>query len=126
MNPINNQLYRDEIIEYSRNGRYAGVVAGATHRGTLENVLCGDAVSWTIRLNEATNAIEEAKFEVNGCALSAAGAAVVAQAVQGITITEFKRLNAAWLRDRLNINPGPAREKCVTLGLEAFHATFER
>ncbi len=121
-----NQLYRDEILEYSRNGRYTGAVARASHRGTLENVLCGDAVSWTVRFNEATDTVEEAKFEVDGCALSAAGAAVVAQAVQGRTITELKRLNAAWLRDRLNINPGPAREKCVTLGLKAFHATFER
>ncbi|MBI3260747.1 iron-sulfur cluster assembly scaffold protein [Candidatus Berkelbacteria bacterium] len=123
---MNQSLYRDDILEYSRNGRYAGTVAGATHRGTLENVLCGDAVSWTIRLNEVTKTIAEAKFEVDGCALSAAGAAAVAQAAQGRTITQLKRLNPAWLRKRLNINPGPAREKCVTLGLEAFHATFER
>lgn len=126
MSPVGNYLYRDEILEYARNGRYVGAMADATHRGTLENVLCGDAVSWTMRLNEDTNTIEEAKFTVDGCALSAAGAAVVAEAVQGRTITQLRRLNAAWLRDRLNINPGPAREKCVTLGLEAFHAAFER
>lgn len=123
---MNNNIYRDEILEYSRNGRYRGALANATHQGTLENVLCGDVVSWSIRLNEATNTIEEAKFEVDGCALSAAGAAVVAEAVQGRTITEFKQLNGAWPRNRLNINPRPAREKCVALGLEAFHVAFER
>lgn len=123
---MNNHLYRDEIIEYSRNGRYIGAVANATHRATLENVLCGDVVSWTMRLNEATNAVEAAKFEADGCALSVAGAAVVAEAAQGRSVGALKRLNLSWLTKRLRINPGPAREKCVTLGLEAFHAAFER
>jgi len=121
---MNQTLYHDEILEYWRHPRFSGRVVSATHKSQLENVLCGDRLSWTMRVANAT--IEQAAFEADGCALSVAGASVVAEEVQGKTLKLVRELNFDWLKKRLGINPSPARSRCLTLGLEAFYAAFER
>lgn len=135
MNTITTQLYRELILDYWRNPRYAGRIEQPTHTATLENLLCGDVVGWTIRLSEAGSLkaqglngliIEQARFEADGCALSVAGAAVVAEAIQGKPLKEVTSINNQWVKQQLKINPGPSRQRCVTLGLEALHAAFER
>lgn len=135
MNTMTTQLYRELILDYWRNPRYAGKLEQPTHTATLENLLCGDVVGWTIRLSEAGSLkaqrlngsiIEQARFEADGCALSVAGAAVVAEAIQGKPLKEVRSINNEWVKQQLKINPGPSRQRCITLGLEALHAAFER
>lgn len=117
-------IYHEEILEYWRHPRHIGRVEQATHKSQLENILCGDQISWTLRVSD--NYIEQAAFEADGCALSVAGASVVAEEIQGKTLKQAKKLDFDWLSKRLGINPTPARERCLTLGLEAFYAAFER
>lgn len=136
MNTMTTQLYRELILDYWRNPRYAGKLEQPTHTATLENLLCGDVVGWTVRVAEAPRSskaqklksliIEQARFEADGCALSVAGAAVVAEAIQGKPLKEVRSINNEWVKQQLKINPGPSRQRCVTLGLEALHAAFER
>lgn len=118
-----NNLYHEQILEYWRNPRWSGRLTSPTHRSMLENMLCGDVVSWTIRV--AKQRIEQAAFEADGCALCVAGASVVAEAVQGKRLDGVAKLNPGWLQRRLGINPSPARQRCIIIGLEAFHRAFK-
>ena len=74
-------IYRDTVLEHSRNPRSFGRLADANHEAEGFNPLCGDKI--TVFLNVADQKIDECSFEATGCAISIASASLMMGSVQG-------------------------------------------
>ena len=130
-------LYRELVIDHSRNPRHFGQLADATHTADGINPLCGDKLKLYLRVDD-NDKIESSSFEGSGCAISIASASLMTEAVTGLGIEQAKdcsstitaRLTAdepqtelAANLDKLKALDGvrayPSRVKCATL---AWHA----
>ena len=84
-------LYRDLVIERARRPVHGGVLEGADGVADGTNPLCGDTVRVGIRLGGHGDAIE-VRHRTRGCAICAAAADLMADAVQGRTAGEVVEL----------------------------------
>ena len=132
-NDITASLYNEQFMDHVNYPDYKYDLEDATHRHSGVNPTCGDALSFSVRLDE-NGVIEEAAFTGTGCAISQASADMMADAIAGKTADEaialaqdftamvrgeltdedrIERLGeAAMLRDIAHM---PARVKCAEL-----------
>lgn len=135
-------LYRELVLDHSRNPRHFGRLAGATHSADGINPLCGDKLKLYLRVDEK-GLIEASAFEGSGCAISVASASLLTEAVTGLPIDEADAC-ATIVANRLDAgatNPGlsprlqnlkaldgvrayPSRIKCATLAWSALHSAL--
>ena len=136
------QLYRDVILDHSRNPRHFGRLADATHVADGVNPLCGDRLKLYLRI-EDDGTIAESSFEGSGCAISVASASLLTEKVSGVGGAEAAR----WFGEvtsRLDgensglplsreleglealdgIRDFPGRVKCATLAWHALSAAL--
>ena len=124
-----NDLYRDVILDHNRRPRNFGVLDPADASVEGFNPLCGDRL--TVRLKMAGDAIEDIRFEGQGCAISTASASLMTEAVKGKSRGEalalFARIHALLTDDDApndelgklaalsGVREFPARVKCASL-----------
>ncbi|HIK09515.1 MAG TPA: SUF system NifU family Fe-S cluster assembly protein [Oscillatoriaceae cyanobacterium M33_DOE_052] len=134
-------LYQQVILERYKAPRYRGQTNPVHRRQRGHNPSCGDTIELTLKLNEAGDTIAEVKFEGEGCAISMASADLMAEALQGQTITDalamverFQRMmkgEAEFPKEqrKLNVMQGvaqfPVRIKCANLCWHAVRAALE-
>ena len=130
-------LYRELVLDHSRNPRHFGRMENATHTADGIHPLCGDKLKLYLRVNEAGN-IESSSFEGTGCAISVASASLLTDAVSGLPVAEAQACSNAVMQrltsgdqatapnsklEKLRALDGvrhyPSRVKCATL---AWHA----
>lgn len=86
------QLYQAAILEYARSTRHRGVLEPADVDQEGVNPSCGDELRLTLRVAEGR--IAEARYAAQGCAISQASAALMADAIEGRTPAEAAELVA--------------------------------
>jgi len=111
------EMYREFILEHYKNPQNYGELKEATHTQEEYNPLCGDKI--TIQLIVKDNKISDIKFKGQGCAISMAAASLLTERIKGVDISEVEKLNRDDMMELLKIPVGPARIKCLLLGLEA-------
>ncbi len=113
-----------------------GALPGATHEATRTNPLCGDRV--TIRLVVAADVVRAARFEMRGCALARASAALLTDAVVGCSVVRVLTLVTAadaLLAGKPSVELGvlealrgahlfPARSPCLALAWRSLEAAI--
>ncbi len=87
-------LYQAVIVDHDRAPRRHGPLAGATHRATADNPLCGDLV--TLHLHIEDGLILDASFEGRGCSLSRAAASILTTMLAGRDLASARALSAAF------------------------------
>jgi nitrogen fixation NifU-like protein len=136
-------LYRELILDHSRNPRHFGRLDDATHSADGINPLCGDKLKLYLRVSEEGR-IESSSFEGSGCAISVASASLMTDTVTGLPVdqaeTWFEEITQRLTSDAStsNSNPDleklraldgvrayPARVKCATLAWHALHSALE-
>src|SRR3989344_1503522 len=100
---IEDQLYRETILEVAQNPKNKGEISNPDLEARLLNPLCGDEVRIQLkihptppRLRGARNSrgiIEKAAFYGNGCAISQASASLLVSYIEGKGVEEVKRVN---------------------------------
>ncbi|HEU4411566.1 MAG TPA: SUF system NifU family Fe-S cluster assembly protein [Polyangiaceae bacterium] len=105
-------LYNALILEHDRRPRNEGPLEGATHEASEDNPLCGDEI--TVRLSAPAGAVDAARFEGRGCALSRASASLMTEALAGKGLAEALALADAFEASLEGRAPAPSA------GLEAF------
>jgi nitrogen fixation NifU-like protein len=125
-----NDLYRDVILDHTRQPRNFGTLEPADASVEGFNPLCGDHLTLRLRLNQDT--ISDIRFEGQGCAISTASASLMTEAVKGKSRAEALKLfdrvhqlltdDAAPPADELGklaalsgVREYPARVKCASL-----------
>src|SRR5207253_4747247 len=81
----------------------------------VDNPLCGDRLSLDVALQDGV--IADLAFQGRGCAISQAGASLLADAVIGQPVGTVAALTPADMIDILGVEVGPARLKCALLAL---------
>lgn len=133
-------LYRELILDHSRNPRNFGKLPGATNSAEGINPLCGDKLRLYLLLDDEDQ-VAEASFEGTGCAISVASASLLTESVIGLPRNEalalFKTVTERLTRDSSEstthvdigkiraldgVREFPARVKCATLAWHALHS----
>lgn len=81
MNTLEDELYREIVLDHWRSPRHHGEVAGATSRIHGDNPLCGDEILLTLRVDGGR--IEDIAFTGHGCSISRASASMMCEQVAG-------------------------------------------
>ena len=133
--PVDDDLYREIILDHFRNPRHKRAVHPADRVVEADNPLCGDEVSLSVRLDGGR--ISDAGFEGRGCSISQASASMLCETVAGMPVegaTQLaERFRAMMQGDGEPLDLGdlealrgvrayPVRVKCATL---AWHALLE-
>jgi nitrogen fixation protein NifU and related proteins len=63
-------LYQQVILEHYKKPRHKGQTSPIHRQQRGHNPSCGDTIELTVQLNETGDAIEDVKFEGEGCAIA--------------------------------------------------------
>lgn len=137
-------LYREVILDHSRNPRHFGKLAEATHTAEGINPLCGDKLRLYLRLDQ-DGMIVDASFEGSGCAISVASASLLMDIVIGTTVAaaldnfqavtehltttnavELEGIDLDKIRALDGVREFPARVKCATLAWHALDSAIQQ
>jgi nitrogen fixation NifU-like protein len=130
--PIEDDLYREIILDHYRQPRHAGRVAHADAVVEANNPLCGDEITLTLR--HAGDTIDEVAFDGRGCSISQASASMLCAAVTGMDTSDAVQLadrframlvangpatDVGDLEALQGVKAYPVRVKCATLAWNA-------
>jgi nitrogen fixation NifU-like protein len=110
-------LYQEIILDHYRNPRNSKLLADATNSIELDNPLCGDTI--TLSIKEENNIVVDVGYEAKGCAISVASASLLSEYVIGKSKDELKKLDKDFIIELIGIELSLNRIKCALLPLEA-------
>lgn len=113
-------LYREEILDHYYSSPHRGHIEAPDLTGAGDNPLCGDRICLDVKL-DSEGRINEVRFDGEGCAISQAGASMLAEELEGLSLEEARRFEATDIIKRLGISPTSIRVKCGLLGWKVFH-----
>ncbi len=133
-------IYRQKVLDHSRNPHNMRRPAGADRQVTGFNPLCGDKL--TVFLTLEGNIVKDVAFDGSGCAISLAAASMMTDALQGQTVDRAGELihevHAMFdegtvphdgrledMRALENVRDYPSRIKCATLPWTAVQAALD-
>ena len=116
-------IYRENILEYSKNPQNKGRLDPHDYAYEDTNPLCGDEVRIEVRVNDA-GILTDIMFDGQGCAISQASASILTEIVKGMSVQEIKDLPKEELLDEIGIELSPARLKCALLSLHVLKGSL--
>ncbi len=133
-------IYRQKVLDHSRNPHNMRQPARADRQVTGFNPLCGDKL--TVFLTLEGNIIKDVAFDGSGCAISLAAASMMTDALQGQSVDRAGELiqevhamfgegavphdrRLADMRALENVRDYPSRIKCATLPWTAVQAALD-
>jgi nitrogen fixation NifU-like protein len=113
-------IYRELIMDHSKNPRNKGTLDPADFTYEDVNPLCGDEIRIDVRVEN--DQIADIAFSGRGCAVSQASASILTEMVDGMSIEDVKALTKDDLLEEIGIPVSPARLKCALLSLKVLKA----
>ena len=102
------ELYRDVILDHFRNPRHHGELPEAQIQVAGANPLCGDEMTWYLKLER--DRVAQATFKGKGCAISQAAASMLSERLEGKTMGEVAELIATMKSLMQGEAPDPAMD----------------
>ena len=133
-------MYRQQVLEHSRNPHNCCKPDEVTHRAEGHNQLCGDKLTVYMQMDDQQ--LTRVSFEGTGCAISMASASMMTEALNGQTLSAANKLidevhallnDGAELRSPelsdiealAGVRSYPSRIKCATLAWSAAAAALQ-
>ncbi|HIE05248.1 MAG TPA: iron-sulfur cluster assembly scaffold protein [bacterium (Candidatus Stahlbacteria)] len=115
--------YSQKVMEHFMNPRNVGEIKGADGIGTCGNPVCGDLMTFYIKIEPRTDDLSKAKivdikFKTFGCAAAIAVASIASEMTRGKTLLEITDLSRKDVAEELEGLP-PAKMHCSNLGVQA-------
>lgn len=110
-------LYREIILDHSRNMRNKGLLNPNNFDHEEHNPLCGDKLHLTMQIDEH-GIIQAVGWEGQGCAISQAAASMLGEKLIGMPIAEAKKLDKQVILEMIGIPLTINRVKCALLSLK--------
>lgn len=112
-------MYQEVILQHYRAPRNFGPLEGADRVGEESNPLCGDHITLRLKVDPASQKIQEVRFQGDGCAISVASTSLLTEKVAGLTLEAAGQLSQEDVLKSLGIPLSPVRVKCALTGYVA-------
>ena len=114
--------YSEKVMEHFMNPRNVGEIADADGVGSVGNPVCGDMMTFYIKVSDGR--LSDVKFKTFGCGAAIAVSSMVSEMATGKTLEEAKRITNRMVADELEGLPAN-KMHCSNLGADALHAAIE-
>lgn len=115
-------MYSAKVMEHFRNPRNVGEIENADGVGEVGNPVCGDMMTFYIKVSD--NRIVDVKFKTFGCGAAIAVSSMVSEMAKGKTIEEALTITNQKVAAELGGLP-PNKLHCSNLGADALHKAIE-
>jgi nitrogen fixation protein NifU and related proteins len=117
--------YSDKVVDHYNNPRNVGTLdksSDAVGTGLVGAPECGDVMRLQIKVNPATQVIEEAKFKTFGCGSAIASSSLATEWVKGKTVDEAMQIKNTDIVRELSLPP--VKIHCSVLAEDAIRAAI--
>jgi len=115
-------MYSEKVMDHFMNPRNVGEIKDADGVGTVGNPVCGDMMTFYIKVNG--NRIEDVKFKTFGCGAAIAVSSMISEMAKGKTIEEALKITNKDVASELGGLPAQ-KMHCSNLGADALHKAIE-
>jgi nitrogen fixation NifU-like protein len=115
-------IYSDKVMDHFQNPRNVGVIADADGVGQVGNPVCGDMMTFYIKIKD--DRLADVKFQTFGCGAAIAVSSIVSEMAIGKTLDEAMKITNKLVADKLGGLP-KNKLHCSNLGADALHAAIE-
>ena len=109
-------MYSEVVMDHFNNPRNAGVIEDADGIGEMGNPVCGDMMTFYIKVKDGR--LEDVKFQTFGCVAAIAVSSMVSEMAKGKKLEEAKKITNKLVAETLGGLP-PNKMHCSNLGAEA-------
>ncbi len=106
-------MYSEKVIEHFRNPKNVGVIEDADGVGEVGNPVCGDMMTFYIKVKNG--AISDIKFKTFGCGAAIAVSSMISELVKGKPVDEALAISSKAVVEALGGLP-PNKVHCSNLG----------
>jgi len=115
-------VYSEKVMEHFMNPRNVGEIEDADGIGEVGNPVCGDMMTFYIRVKD--NRLQDVKFKTFGCGAAIAVSSMVSEMAIGKTLEEAKKITPRLVVDELEGLP-KNKFHCSNLGAQALTKAVE-
>jgi len=109
-------MYSETVMDHFTNPRNAGVIEDADGIGEVGNPVCGDMMTFYIKVKDDT--LVDVKFQTFGCVAAIAVSSMVSEMAKGKHLEEAKKITNKLVAETLGGLP-QNKMHCSNLGAEA-------
>ena len=124
-------LYNDTVMDHFMNPRNMGDIKEADAIGEVGAAACGDIMKISLKIDESTQTVTDARFKTFGCGSAIAASSMATELIKGRTIEELEKnftnkevLDALGGEEYWRSNL-PQKIHCSVLSEEAVSAAIE-
>ena len=109
-------MYSDKVMDHFQNPRNVGVIEDADGVGEVGNPVCGDLMTFYIKVNG--DVLTDVKFQTFGCGAAIAVSSIVSEMAMGKTLEEAGKITKEVVAEQLGGLPAQ-KMHCSNLGADA-------
>ena len=111
-------IYSDKVMDHFSNPRNVGTIPDADGVGQVGNPVCGDMMSFYVKVKD--NRLADIKFQTFGCGAAIAVSSMVSEMAMGKTLEEAGLITNDKVAEELGGLP-KNKMHCSNLGADALH-----
>jgi nitrogen fixation NifU-like protein len=115
-------MYSEKVMDHFRNPRNVGVLDKADGIGEEGNPVCGDMMTFYIKVKD--DRLEDIKFQTFGCGSAIAVSSIISEMAMGKTLDEAMKITNKDVAEELDGLP-KNKLHCSNLGADALHRAIE-
>ena len=115
-------VYSEKVMDHFTHPRNVGEIENADGIGEEGNPVCGDMMTFYIKVKD--NRLEDVKFKTFGCGAAIAVSSMVSEMAKGKTIEEALKITPALVAIELEGLP-KNKYHCSNLGAQALHKAIQ-
>jgi nitrogen fixation protein NifU and related proteins len=115
-------VYSEKVMDHFMNPRNVGEIADADGVGEVGNPVCGDMMTFYIKVKD--DKLEDVKFKTFGCGAAIAVSSMVSELAKGKPIEEAKKITPDSVAKELEGLP-KQKMHCSNLGAQALNKAID-
>ncbi len=115
-------VYSDKVMDHFMNPRNVGEIEDAAGIGEVGNPVCGDMMTFNIKVDD--NRLSDIKFKTFGCGAAIAVSSIVSEMAMGKTLEEARKITPALVAKELGGLP-KNKYHCSNLGAQALNKAID-
>ena len=115
-------IYSEKVMDHFMNPRNVGEIENADGIGEEGNPVCGDMMTFYIKVDDSR--LSDVKFKTFGCGAAIAVSSIVSEMAMGKTLDEARTITPALVAKKLDGLP-KNKHHCSNLGAQALNKAID-